>query len=131
MLPQLVNIFAGFILAAPKIKEWFGAEHVEKAETKIQPYLSFIGWGTLIVGFITLMDRIDIIALFDMFDGDSYPQAIPLILIGLIMTADFFKEKYPKVHEHIEKLEPYKIWIGLWGIAAGLISILVGCPLCY
>lgn len=127
MLPQLINILSGFLLGAPKIKEWFGAERVERAEQFFNPYLNYIGWGTLILGVVTLLDRMGAVA---SFNGSSYPQAIPLILIGLIMTSGFFEEKYPKVHEFIVQIEPYKMYIGLWGIAAGLVSILVGCPVC-
>lgn len=129
MLPHLVNIVAGFILGAPKLKELGAKDFFEKLENFLKPYRTWIGWVALIVGLITLLDRIDIISLFDMFDGDSYPQAIPLILIGLILLAGHF-EKYEWLHNFIQKIEPYKVWIGLWGMLAGLISIFFGCPVC-
>ena len=126
MFPQLVNIVAGFILGAPKLKEWGGKEFFEKLENFLKPYQTWIGWATLIVGVLTLLERLGSTSLYY---GASFSQAVPAILIGLLLLSGFF-EKYPALHSFIKKLEPYKIWIGLWGIAAGLVSMLVGCVVC-
>lgn len=129
MIPQLVNIIAGFILGSPKLKEWGGKGFFEKIEKLLHPYTTPIGWATLIVGVLALLDRLDITIISRSLIDGSFPQAIPLILIGLILLKNFFK-KYSKANEIIIKIEPYQIWIGLWGILAGLVSILFGCPVC-
>lgn len=128
MLPQLMNIIAGFMLASPKLKVFGGETFVEKMEMFLYPYRVVIGWIALIVGVVTLVDRVGIT---DLLIGDSYPQAIPAILIGLITLSEFFEKNHPAVHDIIRRIEPYGAWIGIWGIAAGLVSILFGCPFCY
>ena len=129
MIPALINILGGFVLASPQLKKIGGKDTIEKIERRLHPYTSLIGWLVFIVGVIVLIERTANSSTLQLLNGDSYPQAIPLILMGLLMLSDFF-QKYPAVSNIISKLKPFAVWIGFWGIIAGLFSILGICPLC-
>jgi len=38
MILPIVNIIAGFILAAPKLKQWFAKQTIETAEGKLNTF---------------------------------------------------------------------------------------------
>jgi len=124
MLLQVMNIIAGFLLAAPKIMEFGAKDIVKKAEKNLRPFEGLIGWVVLILGVVMLVQRMTLTsALYWYYSGSSFTQAIPAILMGLILLGDFFK-KQKGFERFIKDIEPFKIWIGFWGIAAGLFSIL-------
>lgn len=127
MIIQIANIVSGFLLAAPKLKEWGAKQQVEKAQSKLVVYSSTIGIIELVIGVIALLDRMGIIFYVPSL-GASYPQAIPAILIGLILSARRF-EKHPSWKNFIVKISGYQIWLGLIGILVGLWSLLFGCNL--
>jgi len=129
MLPQIVNIIAGFLLAVPKIMELGVAKNaIKKIESRLRPFEGIIGWVVLILGVGMLIERITFMPIFYRYYyiSGGFAQSIPAILMGLILLADFFR-KHKDLDHFIKQIEPYKIWIGFWGITAGFISILSGC----
>ena len=129
MIIQIFNIISGFILAAPKLKEFGAKEHIETAERKLSPFAGTIGIIELILGLLALIERMGL-AYFPIPQfGSSYPQALPAIAIGLILAASTF-EKYSAVTNFIATLKEYAVWIGIMGILVGLGSLLFGCVLC-
>ncbi len=128
MIIQLANIISGFILAAPKIAEFGGKNQIEKLQSSLLPYQKTIGIIELALGLFALIERVGIFHIGNL--GSSYPQAIPAILAGLILSEPVFHNS-PKVTEIIGKLKPHGVWIGLWTIAAGIISIFFGCIFCF
>ncbi len=129
MLIQTTNIIAGFLLAAPKLKQWGGGEHVEGMHEKLLAFSGVIGVIELVLGVLALIERMGLAYFPIPMFGSSYPQALPAIAIGLILSAHLF-EKYPTMHDFITKLKVYEIALGLLGIAVGLGSILFGCVFC-
>ncbi len=129
MIIQVANIVSGFALAAPKLAEFGGKEHIEKAHGGMLPYLKTIGIVELILGILALLDRMGIFNMHVMNFGSSYPQAIPGVLMGLVLASSVFTQ-YEGVANLIKKIEPHKVTLGLVGIAVGLGSILFGCILC-
>jgi hypothetical protein len=123
MIIQLSNVVSGFILAAPKLKTLAAKEHVEQAESKLNEFRGTIGLIELVIGVVALLQRMGIVYFYFPLLGSSYPQALIAIAIGLILSANFF-EKWPSVHEQIDKLENYGEWIGVLGIAVGLLSLI-------
>ena len=129
MIIQLTNIATGFILAAPKLQEYGGKKQIETIINKLSPYLNTLGIVELVIGIVALIERMGIVYFHIPDFGSSYPQALPAIAIGLIMSANYFK-KYPSATNFITSLKAYSVWIGLTGILVGLGSILFGCVLC-
>lgn len=129
MVIQTVNVVAGFVLAAPKLKSFGGAEHITALEGRLNAFRGWIGVGTLALGIAALLERMMIVQLSIPSFGSSYPQALVAIAMGLILTENLFA-KYPQFQGHIGRLKDHAEWIGLAGVAIGLGSILFGCPLC-
>ena len=130
MIIQSANIISGFVLAAPKLKEWGGKEYVEAVSMKLNPFSAIIGGVELLLGLLALFERMGFFYLHVPDFGSSYPQALPAIAIGLILSASYFSG-YPSVMKIISELKKYAVWIGIMGIVSGLNSILFGCQLCY
>lgn len=123
MIIQTANIVSGFLLAAPRIKEWGAKEHIEKAESALNKFRGAIGLVELVLGFLALIERLGFVYFFIPSFGSSFPQAIPAIAIGAILSAHLF-ERFPAVHNIIAELKAYEIWIGIVGILVGLGSLL-------
>ena len=121
MLILIVNIIAGFMLAAPMLKKLGGAQEIEKAQSGLNNFRGVIGIIALVLGVIALIQRLGIVW---MYTGlyDSFPQAIIAIIMGLMLAANFF-QKYASVHNFIQSLEKYSEWIGVLGIIIGLSGI--------
>lgn len=126
MIIQSANIVSGFILATPKLREFGAKEFVDKLSDTLRPYQNTIGLTVLALGVLGLIARLGILSMGIPMFGASFPQSIPAILIGLIMSESHFV-KYPAIHQHIVKLVPHKVSIGLLGMAVGIGSILFGC----
>jgi hypothetical protein len=129
MVIQTTNIIAGFLLAAPKLKQFGAGEHVEAMHGKLLAFSGTIGVIELVLGILALVERMGLAYFPIPMFGSSYPQAFPAIAIGLILSAHLF-EKYPAIHDFIAKLKVYEVSLGILGIAIGLGSILFGCILC-
>lgn len=127
MIIQIANIGAGFILAAPKVKEYVGRNEIEKFERLIAPYRNRVGLIELGIGVVALMYRLGITNFHISDFGASFPQAIPAILMGAVIATGYF-DKYPKAKEYINKLDKYHVELGFLGIAVGVGSLLFGCP---
>ena len=127
MIIQIANIGAGFILAAPKVKQYVGKNEIEKFEKVIAPYLNHVGLIELAIGTLALLTRFGITNFHISDFGASFPQAIPAMLMGALIAVGFF-DKYPKPQEYIAKLEKYHVELGFLGIAVGVGSLLFGCP---
>jgi hypothetical protein len=129
MIIQIANIVSGFALAAPKLAEFGGKEAIEKVHGAMMPHMKTIGVIELILGLVALIDRMGILTIPIMNLGSSYPQALPAILIGLVLGGGAFL-KNEALSSFVTKLEPYRMHLGIIGIAVGLGSILFGCILC-
>jgi hypothetical protein len=129
MVIQTTNIIAGFLLAAPKLKQFGGGEHVEVIHGKLLAFSGTIGVIELVLGVLALIERMGLAYFPIPMFGSSYPQALPAIAIGLILSAHLF-EKYPAMRDFITKLKVYEVALGIMGIAVGLGSLLFGCVLC-
>ena len=127
MIIQIANIGAGFILAAPKVKQYVGKNEIEKFENVIAPYLNHVGFIELGIGTLALLARLGITNFHISDFGASFPQAIPAILMGTLIATRFF-DKYPNAKGYITKLEKYHVELGFLGIAVGVGSLLFGCP---
>ena len=117
MILQLINIVSGATLSVPQIKE------------VATPYVTWIGVLAFAVGILGLIERL-LPLTFGLPLGASFPQAIPAILVGLLLAG-------PRVHvipygTDIQKaLSPYATWIGYTAMASGVGSLLFGCVLPY
>lgn len=124
MVIQAGNIVAGFILAAPKIKTWFkspqAGEQVVKAETKLNNFRGTMGVIEIVLGVIVVLQSFGIG--FNYFLGYELLQGIAAIIMGLLLSANFF-EKFPAVHGFIAKIQPFSEWIGVVGIALGILGL--------
>ena len=129
MIIQLTNIVAGALLAAPKVAEWGAKDVAHTYERVLAPYARVIGAIELGCGILALIERMGLIWLPIPNFGASYPQAIPAILVGLILCAGYFS-KVAALKQFVDMMEPYKAWIGIAAFASGLNSILFGCWLC-
>jgi hypothetical protein len=129
MILQTANIISGFILAVPKLKSHEATrEHVERVATRLEPFKEKIGLVVLVLGVLGLLTRIGLIYPHIPMFGASFPQSLPAIAIGLILSQSFFK-KYPALDSFIMKLRPHQIAIGIVGMASGVGSLLFGCAL--
>ena len=129
MIIQLTNIVSGALLAAPKVGEWGAKDATQTFEHTLLPYARVIGAIELGCGILALTLRMGFIWLPIPNFGASYPQAIPAILVGLILCAGYFS-KIDIIRKLTTALEPYKAWIGIAAFASGLNSILFGCWMC-
>ncbi len=128
MLLQLLNILMGLVAALPGLQKQGLLQSQTELEGKIAAYIPTLGLVGLTVGIIGLLIRMDILPIFISSLGASYPQAIPAILLGLLLAAPHF-QKYDILGKASDKIKPYAFEIGLIGIASGLGSLLFGCIL--
>lgn len=121
MLIVIVNIIAGFMLAAPMLKKLGGQQQIDQAQGALNNFRGGIGIIALILGVLALLERL---SLFGYYLGlyFGFPQAIIAILMGLLLAANFF-QKYPGMHKFIVSLESYSEWIGILGILIGLSAL--------
>ncbi len=129
MILQTANIVSGFVLSSSKIKEHEKVRtHVERVENLFLPHRETIGIVVLVLGVVGLLARLGLSFLWFSILGVSYPQAIPAILIGLVLSESRFR-KYPAFHKFIVLLTQHQVAIGFVGMASGLGSLLFGCVL--
>ena len=129
MILQTANIVSGFVLSSSKIKEHEQVRPLAlRAEGFLLPIQEKLGFAVLALGVIGLLVRMGFVFLWIPMLGASFPQAIPAILIGLILTEAYWK-KYPRVHEKVLLLVPHRVVIGFVGMASGAGSLLFGCVL--
>ena len=81
------------------------------------------------LGVLALLTRMGLLVLHIPNFGASYPQALPAILAGLVMSSQYF-DAMPGVSAQIAKLKPNEVWIGVAAITTGVVSLLFGCVLC-
>ncbi len=122
MVIQVVNIVGGFVLAAPKLKEWTSKEHVEGAEQKLTKFRGVIGFIALILGILALLGNFGLYFMPYMFWAMPL-QSVAAIAIGLILSANFFA-KWPKVSGFVSSLERNGEWIGVAGIVIGILGLI-------
>lgn len=123
MIVQLGNVVSGFILAAPKLKEMGAKGQIEQVEARLNPVRGTIGLIVLISAGISFLQSVGLVYLNYFLFGAGPLQALVGLLIGLILCATWF-EKFPKVHEFIQKIKVYEIWIGMVGVVIGIIGLL-------
>jgi hypothetical protein len=133
MMFQILNVAGGALAAAPMIKKYIPAAAAQKVgefEMRANSYRGVFGIILMALGFIGLLQRLDIIWLG--VGGSSFPQSIALFLVGLSLAPHTF-EKWPAVHAYAQKIEPYTEWVGVAAIAIGLGSMIFGCiaPVCF
>ena len=117
MILPIANIIASFVLVAPKLKEWFGKEHIENAEGKLEKFRAPIGVIVLLLGVVGLMKRMSFIFMYEWswHYGSSYPQGMVAILMGLLLCANLFS-RWPTLHSKIVAMNQYSEWFGILGI---------------
>ena len=126
MILPIANVISGFVLGAPKLKEWFAKKDIERAETSLNKFRGKIGVIILVLGIIGLIKRMSLFGI--MYDwswhyGSSYPQALIAIIMGLLLCANFFA-KWPSLHTRIVKLNEYSEWLGILGMLVGIGSLI-------
>ena len=130
MVIQVINIASGFILAAPKLKEFGAKAEIDTVHAKLSAYSGALGVATLVLGILALIERMGLANFPIPMFGASYPQALPAIAVGLILSAHLF-EAHKEIHDVILKLKVYEIGIGVAAILSGAGSLLFGCLVCY
>lgn len=126
MLLQLLNIAMGLVAALPGLRERGLIK--EDFEEKTAPWRAGLGMAGLVSGLLGLLIRAGLLPLPLSFLGESYPQAIPAILLGLLLAAPHLAGQ-ALLKKASEGLQPYAFWLGVLGIACGLGSLLFGCVL--
>ena len=126
MILPIANIISGFVLGAPKLKEWFAKKDIENAEASLNKFRGKIGVIILVLGVVGLIKRMSLFGI--MYDwswhyGSSYPQALIAIVMGLILCANFFT-KWPSLHSRIVEMNKYSEWLGILGILIGIGSLI-------
>ncbi len=111
MLLALVNIIAGFILAAPKLKTLGARQEIEGAASWLDTFRGLIGIVALVLGLLTLIG------------GEDALQAFFAIVMGLILASNFFM-RYRAFRENIGILKTHAEWIGVVGIVVGIVGLL-------
>ena len=128
MILQLLNILMGLVAALPGLQKRGLMENQPELAGRITAYAPTLGLIGLTVGIIGFLIRIDLLPIFISPLGASYPQAIPAILLGLLLAAPHF-QKYDILGRASARVKPYAFEIGIIGIATGLGSLLFGCIL--
>lgn len=130
MVIQVINIASGFLLAAPKLKEFGAKDEIDALHAKLNAFSGTLGVVTLALGVLALIERMGIMSFPIPMFGSSYPQALPAIAVGLILSAHLF-ESHKEIHDVIMKLKVYEIAIGVAALLSGAGSLLFGCLLCF
>lgn len=125
MVLQLANIIGGALLSSTFIKEKVKSPQLDALFAKAAPYEAGVGVVVFVLGVVGLIQRFGV---FYVFSGASFPQAIPAILVGLLLGVPFLGH-YAFLKKATDALTPYATWIGLLGILCGLGSLLFGCIL--
>jgi hypothetical protein len=125
MILPIANVVSGFVLSAPKLKEWFAKKEVEGAEGALNKYRTPIGVIVLVLGIIGLLQRMTLAGFMYgwTWSYGSFPQSIIAIVMGLLLTANFFS-KWPAFHAGILKMNHYAEWLGILGIIIGIGSLI-------
>ena len=126
MILPIANIISGFVLAAPKLKEWFAKKDIENAETTLNKFRGHIGVAILILGIVGLIKRMSLFGILYEWSwhyGSSFPQGLIAIVIGLLLCSNF-STKWPTLHSKIVEMNKYSEWLGILGILIGIGSIL-------
>jgi hypothetical protein len=125
MILPIANILAGFLLAAPKLKEWFLKQHIESTEGTLNKFRAPIGIIILLLGIVGLIKRMSLFGIMYEWSwhyGSSFPQGIIAILMGLLLCANFFS-KWPTLHVRIMGVSKYGEWLGILGILVALSAL--------
>lgn len=134
MILPIANIVSGFVLSAPKLKQWFskGNSNVEgdiaKAEGALEQFRTPLGVIVLVLGVLGLLQSLRVFGMMQYGFGFGYGsgyllQAIIAILMGLILSAHFFA-RWPAFHARIMQIEKYGDWIGILGMIIGVGSLI-------
>lgn len=123
---QILNIIAGSLLAASKLREWGLGPVADRLESLLGSFRESLGIATLVLGAVALSDRLGVLSVPIPQFGASFPQSLPALAIGLLLASQF-SEKYAVLVKARRALEQYTPWIGILGIAVGAGSLLFGC----
>ena len=126
MILPIANFIVGFVLAAPRIKEWFAKQSIEKVEEPLNKFRFPIGIIILILGIVGLLKRMSLAGLryeWSWHYGSSFPQALIAIVMGLLLCANFFT-KWPTFHTRIMAMKKYSDWLGILGMLMSISSLL-------
>ncbi len=127
MILQIINIASGVVGASSFIKDKITHADAHSALDTVRPYEAKIGLVTAVFGLLALIERLGLIY-FNLSLGSSFPQALPALLLGLVLGAPYF-ERIAFLKPIIAHLAPHRQWLGLIAIASGLGSLLFGCIL--
>jgi hypothetical protein len=117
------NLISGAILYAPLFERMgVSKKFVEDALQKVEPHRETIAKVDLVVGLISLLNRMHIIYIW--FLPGGYPQSLVILGVGLTLAPELSK-KFPPIHDFIvRKVEPYGKYVGALGLLFGLHAIL-------
>ena len=130
MIIQIANIVSGFVLAAPKLGELGAKERVSEIHARLAGFAGTIGVVELVLGLLALIERMGLVSFPIPMFGASYPQALPAIAVGLILSCHLF-ESHKEIHDLIVRLKVYEVSLGFCAMVSGAVSLLFGCILCY
>ena len=125
MLIQLANIIGGVLLSAAFISQRLANKSADDTIRRIQLYEAEIGVGVLICGILALIERLGIF-FFNIKLGSSFPQAIPAILVGIILGYPLLRQ-FGFLDGVVRALTPHRTLIGIIAFLCGLGSLLFGC----
>lgn len=126
MILPIANIVVGFLLSAPKLKEWFLKQNIESAEASLNKYRTPIGVIILILGIVGFLKRMSWAGIMYEWSwnyGSSFPQSIIAIIMGLVLCANFFS-KWSSIHSRVVAMSRHSEWIGIVGIVIGAGSLI-------
>ena len=126
MILPIANIISGFLLAAPKLKEWFAKKQIESAQGALHKFRTPIGLIVLLIGLLGLIKRMSLFGIMYEWSwhyGSSFPQALAAIVMGLLLSANFFST-WPPIHSRIITMHKYSEWVGILGMVIGVGSFL-------
>ena len=125
MIIQIANIIGGLVLSSDFISKRLGSTAVDSFYKRALLYEAEIGVGVLIIGLLALIERLGIFY-FNISLGSSFPQAIPALLVGVVLGEPLTRN-LPGMARAADILAPYKGALGLVAILCGLGSLLFGC----
>lgn len=124
MLVELGNVIAGFKLGAPAIKKVVppASKVVSNLEEVIEPWQTGLGWAVLVLGVITIIDRIGAPTYMHYFSS-GYPQGILATASGLVILKDDLK-KFPGLYHLAQTLAPMGQIIGILALLSALYRLI-------
>lgn len=124
MLIELGNLVAGFHNAAPAIKRVVPGtkDFVNSVEENLKPWTMALGWFVLIVGVITLLDRIFSNIPTYYIGHAGFPQGLLATANGLILLKD--QIQVAGLRHLGNSLAQYKEIIGVVSILAALYRLI-------